>query len=439
MFGVQLPSSVTEDTSSQNLATYALEGLRQIMDWADAHAKRNNTLPIPLIVNFSYGFQAGPKDGRSYIESEIDRLVNAREGHTVVVLPAGNSFEDRTSAYMILNKDDEESLSWVVQPDDKTESFVEIWFPITEHEEASLDVELTIKPPVGESFTLRTERGPSAHVLPAPNGAPIAGIYYNLTYSDALQDETTPKRPNILLAVNRTNARDALSGSVTAAPAGRWELTLKNKRTETLEATWSVQRDDTLSGYRASGRQSFFDRRDASDRSGKTADYSALAETCPITGRYSMSALSGGEMTLTVGAADDGALHATSENVHVSDIADQQVHPSRYTASGPIPSSIGPACGAIVDHGPAFPGIYAAGVKSGSSSLLDGTSVAAPKLTRALAQFLFGRLSELRPHAKFEDEWKAFVSQQTKRGRDKDRLGNFLVARDFPDQERFKS
>lgn len=146
LLGVERPRSVTQDTSGRTLATYALAGLRQIMAWAEEIDLEKE---LPLVVVFSYGFQAGAKDGSTHLEEEIDRLVTERRakgGETHIVLPAGNSFQDRTHARMQLDVAQTEVLEWVILPDDQTESFVEVWLPF-DAGERTFPLSVEIQPP----------------------------------------------------------------------------------------------------------------------------------------------------------------------------------------------------------------------------------------------------------------------------------------------------
>ena len=97
IFAVQLPGEVTLDTSGTKLGSYALQGLRYIMNEVD-----ELQVGMPLVVNFSYGTLAGPKDGQGYLEREIDRMIEQRyadtKGKTFVVLPTGNSRQSRANA-----------------------------------------------------------------------------------------------------------------------------------------------------------------------------------------------------------------------------------------------------------------------------------------------------------------------------------------------------
>ena len=94
---VQLPVAASEDTSGATLDDYGLDAVRYILDRADEIARARKCGRLPVVINFSYGIVAGPHDGTSDLEVAIDDLIAARP-KTYVVLPAGNSELERLHA-----------------------------------------------------------------------------------------------------------------------------------------------------------------------------------------------------------------------------------------------------------------------------------------------------------------------------------------------------
>ena len=132
---VQLPKYATEDTSGGSLGPHVLAAIDYIVDRADRIAQARKSARLPLVINFSYGALGGPHDGTHYIERKIEQVTKARRAcgaKTAIVLPAGN--QNLSQCHARMNKTDHfqggtETLSWRVQPDDFTSSFVEIWMP----------------------------------------------------------------------------------------------------------------------------------------------------------------------------------------------------------------------------------------------------------------------------------------------------------------------
>jgi hypothetical protein len=354
---VQLPDAATADTTGVTMGSYVLQGLRQIILWADQIGE------IPLVVNFSYGFTAGPKDGSHQLEREIARLVEHRNQNprtpTVVVLPAGNSYRDRTTAKICLAPCQSETLDWILPPDDSTPSYVEIWCDV-EDGAGAFPLEVTLTPPAGSAAPLAKDDPSQAQVLMA-GGKPVCAVYRDI--ADAAGGRRCGR---IFLAVNPTQS---FNPDAPLAPCGRWTFSLRNASAKPLTARLYVQRDDTPSGFRRKGRQSFFDHPAAYQRDPVTGNYDALCPSGPITHEATLSAIGTGEHTILVGAAEDG----------------DRRRPAEYTSSGPTPGKLAPRLSAIADDGPAFGGILAAGSTSSSVIAMRGTSVAAPQVTRALA------------------------------------------------------
>ena len=135
------------------LASYVLQAVRTIMLWTDEIGEKYGQTDLPLVINFSYGYSAGPKDGSLFIEREIDRLFQERDAPTVVVLPAGNNYLSRTTAKFKLGKggklkskeyeEKAKEIGWIIPPDDQADNFVEIWVEDDTEDDAPISLELT--------------------------------------------------------------------------------------------------------------------------------------------------------------------------------------------------------------------------------------------------------------------------------------------------------
>ena len=88
IIAVQLPVSVTEDTSGSKLTAYAAAAIHYIVDRADRLA--GNGPRLPIVINFSYGMLAGPHDGTLHIERIIASFIATADGLRPV-LPTGNA------------------------------------------------------------------------------------------------------------------------------------------------------------------------------------------------------------------------------------------------------------------------------------------------------------------------------------------------------------
>lgn len=412
IYAVQLPTDITEDTSGRLLSYYAREGLQRIFEVVD---QEWGALNVPLIINFSYGFQAGPKDGSTFFVQELDRLVNERRrlGQVVeLILPAGNAFEADTHAKVTLDPSSqsdtptEQVLTWQIQPDDRTENFIEVHIERNGAPIGTDDFALSLKHPFfGTSGSARLVS--NELVTLEKDGLPIAGLYWEPA------DGHFGSR--LLLAINRTNARDG--NQICPARAGAWTITLKNtSEDKTVTAHLTVQRDDTLSGFRPGGRQSYLEHPNSFTKSMKTGNYTALDLNGPVTGRGTLSALAGSEVARIIGAATVDVSLPTGDHVPANAVCDVGVQPSRYTASGATANRSGPDASAVVDQGDWPNGTYATGTFSGSSFALNGTSVAAPQIARVLVEK--------------QGDWSALESQAPSIDSSKrHQLGQFFVDR----------
>ena len=367
ILAVQLPSVATIDTSGLTMGSYVLQAVRMIMVWAD---QLNPKEPIPLVINFSYGLLAGPKDGTQLLELALAELIdyrNRRIAPTRLVMPAGNSYRTRAAARLELKKK-VEALEWVIHPDDGATNYVEIWLDTGaegKRGEAPVEVWLTAQ----DEKTSHPIRPSVGHLHQATiGGGPIAGIYFQrIDYGDTV-------RERILLAVNPTVRND---DDRELAPSGRWKLSIRNLTKKVITAHVYVQRDDTPFGYPRRGRQSYLDHTGAYDRDPQTGDYRLQRDGCHITYADTLSSIATCSMdekdhVIVVGAAEASEDHP----------------PSDYTSSGPTMVRPGPDCSAFADEGDALWGVLAAGTFSGSVVKLSGTSVAAPQIVRQVADQL---------------------------------------------------
>lgn len=396
---VQLPQATTVDTSGENLDTYLLDAIRYIVDRADAIARSDGTAPLPVVINCSYGNVAGSHDGTSTLERAIDDLISRRRqaAPTEVVLPSGNSHLARLHAKLALPRqtpstqvDDDSSnsrcqeLRWQIHPDDRTPSFMEIWLP-TELNPAENQIQLTIVAP-GEivSGGLSNAKDDAGLVLLNDQGEVLCEARYRCI--DTSTNIGAPsKRGMFLIALQptRTSTPGDLSMPIPQAPAGVWIAKLDYAGPEggvvDIEA-W-IQRDDTPMGSARRGRQSYFDApcyQVFSPINGAPIEEDSEQPPCHVKRAGSMNAIATGCEPVVVGG------YLAKENRRAS-----------YSAGGPTGSSCrsGPDAFAVADRSLVSTGVLAAGTRSGSVVAMNGTSVAAPKVARLIADKIAERAS----------------------------------------------
>lgn len=121
------------------LAGYAIERIVQLADaiWAKeingGKSLKDPTEGFRLVINLSFGKQAGPKTGNSFFEKVCRDYVERSAGRIAIVLPAGNDNLDRAHAHFDLPKmrdgeaQTDRVVPWRVVPQDQTSNFVELW------------------------------------------------------------------------------------------------------------------------------------------------------------------------------------------------------------------------------------------------------------------------------------------------------------------------
>jgi transposase InsO family protein len=357
---VQLPIQTTADTSGGKLDNPVHDALWYLAYRADFVAAHISSGRLPLVVNLSYGLIAGPHDGSSIIERAIDQFVALRStAHAPVrvVVPAGNNRLSRCHAsFRLTTPGARQSLSWRILPDDRTPSFLEIWLP----NGGAPSVRVQVTPPGGAAPSPWISAGGIWSLQSAGGNLLCQVIYFNTVQPNI-------DRPKILIAVAETADPDAKRDF---APCGEWTVSVENAGTPAVIDAW-IQRDDTAYGYPERGRQSRFDdpayeHRDDAGRlveTDNTASYVRRAGT--------LNALATGDRSIVMGSFRRDTFKA-----------------AKYSAEGPAiaPSTrAGPEAMAPSEDSEICHGVLAAGARSGARVWMNGTSVAAPHVTRWIA------------------------------------------------------
>lgn len=385
MICVQLPSDTTADTSGTSLEPHLSEAIQYILHRADLIARDRitdagtGTGPIPVVINFSYGHHLGAHDGTQLseeaIEDAIAERMATRNVPLRVVVPSGNSHLSRTHAIVDFNDDSTKELHWRIQPDGKAWSFMEIWMP-TGVPADRMTVSITPPggdgtPPLGATPPLGEVAAGFQQLPPFDPADPNIPHECKITYRhDGLHDRGT-----FLIEIAPTERLGPHDEVV--ARSGVWEITLERNAAfpsgEVVNA-W-IWRDGPPLGFPIRGRQSYFDNPCYK----RYDDYGRPIEiddpTCEIRREGTISGL----------ATSDG------EMIVVGGYLRKEDRPSPYSAGGPTNGTrVGPDAMAVSDDSVVHRGRLAAGTRSGSTTALDGTSVAAPQITRWIAEKVVG-------------------------------------------------
>ena len=409
---VQLPSAVTMVTSGAFMSPFVMAGVSHILEraWLMSLAEG---FPIPVVINFSYSISGGPHNGLHFLERAIDTLVQAHverlatqfptkpgRAEVEVVLPSGNRLLARGHAEAQggpAGRAEKTSLTlpWRVQPGDESSNFLEIWMP-----RDAAGAELWITPPGGEAVQV-TGLSPSQAVVMHVAGHPeavIGRISLDRQRGNPFQDGIARKK-RVLIAL----APSCMPMSVTrpAAPSGLWQVELRARVREGERIEAWIQRDDAPLGYRRQGRQSYFDDPDYQiwDAMGGIAGYDGPGASV-VRRAGSLNGIATGRRTTVVGGSMTrsplaaGGFAALPPRPGAPGYGGAlPIAPERAAAPYSAQSGPGmrvPDASAESDRSALAPGIIGAGSASGSRAAMNGSSVAAPQVTRQIAEGWMG-------------------------------------------------
>jgi hypothetical protein len=374
IIAVDMPEDAVGDPAGSTLSVHAAWGLLYVMSRAEMmRNKPNETLAV--VANLSYGPHEGSHEGMDLFERFMDQLVNAyRTSPTPlkIVLAAGNYKQSRIHAAPPAGAGAPPPLQWRLQPGSLSPSMMEVWLSRNLNALESV----TLQPPTGTPITVSSGTPRAKFPAAALPGA----IQYSATYIQ----KTTPgpggvRRAHVVLAIARTAVDPSSAWGAPTVESGIWTVQV-NALGVQLKA-W-IKRSDTQSGRRAKGRQSYFDDGDyerfakgGPARSGRPLDFdeSPRPSYVYVTRYQTLSGIATGAKTIVVGG-----------------YCESEQYPAMYSSHGTRGAwgpGAGPDCLAVSDDSRACRGALAAGIMSGSVVSMNGTSVAAPQVTRLLADY----------------------------------------------------
>ncbi len=389
LLAVQLPPGSVADTSGNRFEAHMVMAVR----WILAQVQMRFS-PLPqVVINLSFGMMAGPKNGTKFVEYQIAQEL-ARFPQAQVVYAYGNGYRSQQVAQITTQ---DQSLNWVIQPDDFAPSYVEIMG--TKAAPLPAGLEISLSGPAGQKTGyIRLPEDGSIDI------SPTARLYH---VGPRMVDASGIFRPaHYMIALAPTASRDV---GARLASAGVWEIRLRCADPAALDISLQIQRGDTAPGYGALGRQSYFEDAHAYGWDPETQDYTAPSPQSALRRAGTHSAMS------SVYAGFDTSVRARMHTVGGAVLAGAGVVPARYSSSG---EGDGPSDSAISDDGFALTGVLASGTYSGTVQQMNGTSVAAPRITRDLAHKAAGTNSgKTIANAKNLDRLSASVLVEPARGR----------------------
>jgi hypothetical protein len=192
----------------------------------------------------------------------------------------------------------------------------------------------------------------------------------------------TGDRNMILVAIAPTVS---VTGQRDVAPSGTWQVEIENRNEqgEALEVNAWIQRDDTPFDFPRHGRQSRFDDPEYQRFEGREEPPSVLRAYGRLKADDAGNGTSYVKRTGTINSLATGR-----ETIVVSGFRRSDGAIARYSSSGPGLASVEKLAfvSAVSDESVACHGVIAAGSRSGCVGIMDGTSVAAPGITRTIAE-----------------------------------------------------
>lgn len=402
IIAVNLPAQHHHGSAGNFLAYYAIFAVDRIIYLAQAAWRFNNgDRPggYPLVINFSYGMQAGPKDGTHAFERYLRQILRERTrgwpAPVRVVMPAGNDNLSRGAASAVMGPEGKKhhkskyasrhcvALPWRVLPDDGTSNFVEIWTEAVDPEvlpEVLGSICLCVTPPDSAiDLTLGPLR--AGGILQLDDCARV--------YCQTVPGEGSDLRVRLIVAALPTAP---VGGAGTPqAPAGLWRLHLRYDGPP-VDVSWFIQSDQSAVRYSKTGKRSHFDQENyrthgpngaLSDSyrvsvGNRPVDAEPWDEYGPVQRKGTQNALSSinDDEILCIASycSADGspALFSSTSDGNWSKTSGREV----FSASCPGEDAL------------SLFGVLAAGARDGSVSAFRGTSMAAAQATRLVADAL---------------------------------------------------
>lgn len=318
---VGLPDATVTDSSGGSLPVQVLDALRAILDQCTPKAA--------VAINLSYGCHGGPHDGSSLLELAMDDLIARRKGRLAIVVAAGNSALANAHEAGRVSRRQGLDLQWRIPERDTTDSFLEVWY-----EGGGGTVSVEVEDPQGRSSG-PVEPGKVAELRDGAHT--VAAVIHT-------EKPNNGKGGLALIALAPTLApRDGASATVRP---GIWQVRVRSAKPAEVHAY--IERDDPVTG------------------SSKPA--SAFVRSGPPNAAGTLNGLATGKRTLVAGGRrrSDGARAAYSSQ-----------GPTRDGRGDPPPHAL-----ADCETDAQTPGILAAAVRSADRFRMNGTSVAAPVMTR---------------------------------------------------------
>ncbi|MBX9908176.1 MAG: hypothetical protein K2Z25_05625 [Beijerinckiaceae bacterium] len=413
ILAVNLPNRATINNSGIFLDYFAIYAIRRIATLADQIWEKSirdaggdisaagAAKGFPIVVNLSFGKNAGAKDGEDEFGAALRELNATRRksgyGPIHVVIPVGNHNLEQGNACIGLTAGAKGGIGFRVQPGDASSNYLEIWSDVLPNpglktaSEAFNPLEVAIVPPGGTA------------VIPSSGGH---GCYRSLR-DIASPGEIARLYSGVRMAADRRSYRVWYllctaptiqhEGRDRGSPSGCWSIAVRNRSEsgDTIRVFLSAQTDQSVQPQGATGLLPRLE----------TGDYRRFLDDGRPRDSYLHPydpAQPDQETSKTL--RRHGSINATAMSRGVIAIAGHRLsdgRPALYSATGSHPDTPAASPGRAhpsvsfgTDDGYAHFGVLGAGAASGSVVAMRGTSFAAAQATRALSLRLKDSLPE---------------------------------------------
>lgn len=393
IIAVELPPRETIGLAGAFLPFFVLHGVQRVVDAADglweAHygdsALPGETRGWPIVINLSYGQQAGAKDGSSAVDGALGKLIERRAAQGLsplrIVMPSGNDNLMRCHARLTLAPQVPGVLDWRLQPEDMSANFVEIWSEVEAVGQggAACPLTITVTPPGGTEIEAAPAR---------PGHVSLIGNFARIYCRRLVSGDGLTCRYNFVVCAAPTLVHRAETPQIGAAPAGLWRIRVASAQARTVFAYVQVDQAPVPGGQ--TSRRSYFDEAQYRpyDAAGRLVDSYSYPEATdaepyesfgPVQRKGTINSLGCDPSIVTVGGyrQSDGRPAAYSATALPVDSDEDAAFKSVNCA---FPSEVSPA----------GYGLRAAGTRSGATVAMRGTSFAAARASRYVAEALLG-------------------------------------------------
>ena len=434
MIAVNVPDSRIFGTAGEFLEGFLFAGVQRILTIADAIWKKSNTEGseqngFPVVINLSWGKQAGSKTRMDPFAKMLDAIRKKRaadkKSPVEFVLPVGNDNLSRSNAFLEPAPGESMSLNWRIPPDDQSSNYAEVWVHAPREHENMLNgrpgplVDVTLQPPTQgispstpDDTDLSGNGGKLVRRWAQVDGQPELAAIYRETI-DLSEEAGSADRGSLIRYVLCVAPTTYIDGRQ-EAPAGMWRIHVRNHTDQQMHCVLSVQSDQQLLPGSTINRRSYFD--DPLYRKYEDSGHPVESYTYPIDPATPDRARNR-DLESSAGGSDrpspvrrHGTMSATSvggSHAAVGGYRSSDGRPAIYSSTGRgrqpkdgVPSDDdgtlarvlnkdnrrAPTASFATDDGPLHQGILAAGASNGSVVAMRGTSFAAAQATRLVAQ-----------------------------------------------------